>query len=260
MSYFTIDTASWIFWAIVIVLIIFIIWFLFADCRDVERKVYSIPTVEVDYYDTSQNTNRLNFSENDTENNLENDVENQIRMNHVFLNENSEENEINNDSRTTNYLEVDRTYIFNKERKFKSIPEMLSCKIFEEYLGREVLVNVRPDILRNHETNTNLEYDIYDPINKIAIEYNGEQHYIFPSGYIKDEKDFKNQIFRDNLKKKLSEENGIFLIVIPFTIDTCKVNSKNEKGYTKIPNITIEKREQKLKEYLYPILDEFFNN
>uniref|UniRef100_A0A6C0AEL1 Uncharacterized protein n=1 Tax=viral metagenome TaxID=1070528 RepID=A0A6C0AEL1_9ZZZZ len=147
---------------------------------------------------------------------------------------------------------------FNPNRNFKSIPERLTCKVFEEYLGREVLVNYKPDDLKNPETGSSLEWDLYDKESGIIIEYNGEQHYVYPCGYNQTEEHFYNQVYRDELKKKLTAKKNLTLIIIPFTVDICKINEKSKKGYTKIKKPTEEYREMKIKEYLYPILDEHF--
>lgn len=147
---------------------------------------------------------------------------------------------------------------FNPNRNFKSIPERLTCKVFEEYLGREVLVNHRPNDLKNPETGSNMEWDLYDEESGIIIEYNGEQHYVYPCGYNQTEEQFYNQVYRDELKKQLTAKKNLTLIIIPFTVDTCKINENTKKGYTKIKKPTEEYREMKIKEYLYPILDRHF--
>lgn len=138
--------------------------------------------------------------------------------------------------------EIKQKYIFKENgRKFGSLGEKLTCKIFEEYLGREVEVNKKYEHLKNPETKKKLQYDMYDPHTKIAIEYSGEQHFVFPSRFHKSEKEFYDQVYRDNIKEILSKKNGIKLIVVPYTVDK---NSPNK-----------DERENKIREYLTPILD-----
>jgi hypothetical protein len=160
-----------------------------------------------------------------------------LNLNNNILNENNNNNILN-------------------ERKFKSIGEELSCQIFEEYLGYNVEVNKRPNFLKNPKTGQNLELDIFDPKTKIAIEYNGEQHYNYPNIFHRDREKFDEQVYRDNLKLELTSNNNIYLIHIPYYIDTCKF--KNNK-YVKINKLTKEYRKDKIKEYLLPKLDTLIN-
>jgi len=106
-----------------------------------------------------------------------------------------------------------------RHRNFKSVGERLACEALETRLGREIIVNSRPQHLRNPKTGRCLEYDGYDPITKTAIDYNGPQHYEWPNRYHRTEDDFKDQLERDKLKVQLSEKAGIRLICIPYTVD-----------------------------------------
>jgi len=160
------------------------------------------------------------------------------------------------------HLIIENEYIFDENRKFGSIGEKYSCKILEEYLGKKIKTNYRPNFLKNPETGRNLELDMYDDEMKIAIEYNGEQHYKYPNKFHKSEKEFVNQVYRDEYKKTICEKEGIFLINIPYYIDEIKKEEiKNLKKLSKKEkNLKIEKlREKKLKEYLMPILNSYFN-
>ena len=116
-------------------------------------------------------------------------------------------------------------YIYNsghtqpQSRNFKSVGERLACEAMETILGREIVVNSRPDCLRNPKTGRCLEYDGYDPVTHVAIDYNGPQHYEWPNRYHQTEQEFKDQLARDALKLNLSEKAGITLICIPYTVD-----------------------------------------
>lgn len=72
------------------------------------------------------------------------------------------------------------------------------------------------DWLINPKTNQNLRLDAYYPSLNLAIEINGRQHYDRKSFFHKTEKDFKEAIFRDKLKKKLLKEHNIHLIEISY--------------------------------------------
>jgi len=66
---------------------------------------------------------------------------------------------------------------------------------------------------------------------KIAFEFNGRQHYEFPNAFHKKIKEFLKQIINDLLKKKLSIENNIFLIIFPYWINLKMDNPNIIQGY-----------------------------
>ena len=61
-------------------------------------------------------------------------------------------------------------------------------------------------------------FDGYNKEHKIAFEYHGYQHYIFPNHFHKSEDRFIAAQQRDKNKEQYCKENGITLIVIPYTI------------------------------------------
>ena len=189
--------------------------------------------------DNNINNNWNNNINDNWNNNIEDNWNNNIQYN---FNNNIDDNWNNNIQNNDNN---------NNIKKFKSLGEELACETFEEYLNYKVYNNIRPDFLKNPETGRNLEFDIYDPITKIAIEYNGIQHYYYGTLHTSLHA-FEKQKHRDIIKQELAYKNNIHLIHIPYYIDTCKF--KNNK-YIKIPNITREYRKTKIKEYLYPIFD-----
>jgi hypothetical protein len=83
----------------------------------------------------------------------------------------------------------------------------------------EPFPKARPSCLRNPVTGENLELDIYNETLGLAVEYNGKQHYHFNSHFHRGSNDrFQNQQYRDLIKKQLCEENGIFLITVPYSL------------------------------------------
>lgn len=98
-------------------------------------------------------------------------------------------------------------------------------KAIEEIFGEKFQSNVRPNWLRNSETGRNLELDCYNEKLRIAIEYNGEQHYKFPNAFMKTAEDFKNQIRRDELKKELCKLNAVKLIIVPYNIPNSEIKN-----------------------------------
>jgi hypothetical protein len=77
---------------------------------------------------------------------------------------------------------------------------------------------VRPDFLRNPETGRNLEIDCYNDQLKIGVEYNGIQHYVYPNFTGQTYEQFIAQARRDQYKIRACDENGVYLIVVPYTV------------------------------------------
>lgn len=92
------------------------------------------------------------------------------------------------------------------------------CRQIISEIYRKPFVKVRPDFLRNPETGCNLELDCYNQELKIALEYNGAQHYMWPNFTGQSHAEFVEQVRRDMFKQKRCEEEGIYLIIVPYTI------------------------------------------
>jgi len=78
----------------------------------------------------------------------------------------------------------------------------------------------RPNFLNNPVTggHFNMELDCYDHDLKIAVEYNGAQHYKYLPFFHKNKEAFYNQKYRDELKSRMCRDNGIILIEVPYTV------------------------------------------
>ena len=78
----------------------------------------------------------------------------------------------------------------------------------------------RPNFLNNPVTGGqfNLELDCFEPELRIAVEYNGIQHYQYSKFFHRNKEHFLNQKYRDDMKRRLCKENGIFLIEVPYTV------------------------------------------
>lgn len=91
----------------------------------------------------------------------------------------------------------------------------------EKYFGKK-FVSFWPDWLKNPETGKELELDIYNDELKIAIEYNGEQHYKYPNKWQHDKNNglekFIKQLRRDMYKIDACDANGVYLITVPYTV------------------------------------------
>ena len=147
---------------------------------------------------------------------VENDFPSRVKI--------SEINEDEDDQRPSTKSLKDRY-----RKKFLRDPTKGKAYANEE-LCRSVFENVydvpfprsRPDFLSNPLNNfkTNLELDGYNECLGIAFEYNGEHHYNSEAYPNKTEDDFIGVVMRDRVKKRLCEENGVWLLIIPYTVGT----------------------------------------
>jgi len=93
------------------------------------------------------------------------------------------------------------------------------CREVAEKIFGKPFAKIRPDFLRNNVTGKNLELDIFNEELRVAIEYNGQQHYKYIPFFHKNYEHFLNQKYRDEIKKMLCEQNDIKLIEVPHTVD-----------------------------------------
>lgn len=77
---------------------------------------------------------------------------------------------------------------------------------------------VRPRFLRNPASGWPLELDAYNADLKLAAEFNGIQHRVYPNPYHTNRRDFQAQQQRDQLKVELCELHGVKLVVVPDTV------------------------------------------
>ena len=80
---------------------------------------------------------------------------------------------------------------------------------------KNVLWNTNPKFLRTNK-NKGLELDVFVPSRKLAIEYNGSQHYFFNKHYHRSKKGFIKSKLNDAKKIDLCKKNKINLIVIKY--------------------------------------------
>lgn len=127
----------------------------------------------------------------------------------------------------TNLENPTKIKVYNQQKKNYFKPqisnkqESIGERICRDYLEKKFntkFKNERPDFLRNPITNNNLELDCYSKKLRLALEYNGKQHYEYVEKFHKTKTDFYNQKYRDDIKKRLCYENGIDLIEVPYNI------------------------------------------
>lgn len=109
-----------------------------------------------------------------------------------------------------------KIYNLNENKFIRYNSELLVCQYIKELFSEYKFQKIRPDWLKNI-TGSNLELDYYCEQLKLAFEYNGIQHYEYTPHFHKNGiEEFNKQQEKDKLKKKLCEENDVYLIVIPY--------------------------------------------
>jgi hypothetical protein len=102
-------------------------------------------------------------------------------------------------------------------------------RVLQEIFNRP-FDKIRPDFLRNNVTSDefskrNLEIDCYNAELRLGVEYSGVQHYNYIPFFHKNREAFRNQKYRDEIKKMLCEKNGITLIDVPHTVEVPDIKS-----------------------------------
>ena len=110
--------------------------------------------------------------------------------------------------------------------------EGLCRKILEKTFDKK-FPSTRPNFLKNPSTGYNLELDCFNSELKLALEYNGIQHYHYPNKFHKTRAEFDYQLEKDQLKSNLCKQNNITLITIPYTIKKSELISYITNELTK---------------------------
>lgn len=105
------------------------------------------------------------------------------------------------------------------------------CRRVLQYLFGRPFDKARPDFLRNPVTGGrhNMELDCYDSSLRLAVEYDGEQHYKYIPYFHGTKASFENQKYRDLLKSQMCESAGVHLIRVPYTVKLENIKSYLEK-------------------------------
>ena len=133
------------------------------------------------------------------------------------------------DKNIWSYPDIFSRKTFSDLPRSQSVPKSRDSKgeiICRQYLERRFnkpFGKIRPKFLRNQVTSEsgidyNLELDCYNDELKLALEYNGAQHYKYIPHFHKSKETFHNQKYRDEIKKYKCKENGINLIEVPYDV------------------------------------------
>jgi len=103
----------------------------------------------------------------------------------------------------------------------------IECRIVLEEIFNTSFSKARPDFLRNVVTGGlhNLELDCYSDKLRLAVEYNGIQHYKYVPFFHKNKEAFLNQKYRDYMKRQLCKENRVTLIEVPYDVKISDIRS-----------------------------------
>ena len=110
----------------------------------------------------------------------------------------------------------DETIEYHKTKNRWKSEELMYESVKKVFSRNEVVHQHRPYFL--HTRNGQMSYDVFVYGEKIAFEYQGKQHFE-PVEYFGGKEHFEEQRKRDELKLKLSKENGIILIYVNYWED-----------------------------------------
>lgn len=225
---------------LLVLLILFIlIWYFFADNQQYEflglkelqndyvledETMMETPDVkkepELFYHDTHVHDNHINMviDTNEVSVNLVDEIK--PTNNYDLLPEHVDPN-FNIDLTPEVPIEFTQNFCYTKSHtgRFESRGEQICRDTMQKIYGVP-FKNCRPSWLKNPETGRNLELDCYNIELKIAVEFSGIGHYCFGGpNSMQTYDNFRKQVKRDELKKKLCEENGVHLIVVPYIVN-----------------------------------------
>jgi hypothetical protein len=125
-------------------------------------------------------------------------------------------------------LSLKNVYMYSPTEKSPSSSESkgeVECRKFLETVFQAPFPKARPDFLKNPVTGNNLEIDCFNPTLRLGVEYNGQQHYSYNSFFHRNIDASTNQKYRDEIKRRLCQENDVHLVEVPFTIKLHDIGS-----------------------------------
>lgn len=103
-----------------------------------------------------------------------------------------------------------------KGGKFSSKGETECRRVLESFFNKP-FPNSRPSFLQVTKS-SHLELDCYNKDLKLAVEYQGKQHYKFIKHFHHTQNGYHAQRYRDQLKALLCKKHHVYLIHVPYTI------------------------------------------
>lgn len=105
----------------------------------------------------------------------------------------------------------------------KYIGEELAIKYVSNILNEEPVLQYRTESVKNVRK---MPIDAYFPKNNIALEYNGEQHYMYVKKFHKGRNSLESQIKRDKIKHDAINNAGMKLLIISYNDSEDDIKSK----------------------------------
>ena len=115
--------------------------------------------------------------------------------------------------------------------KYEQICRWYFEQIFKRKFPRTSLYKVINVNDRKMHLDGIAEVNIQGKVIKLAFEFNGYQHYIWPNIFHKTYEEFIKQKYRDGLKRNLCNENGIILIEFPYNVSPTMKEPKKIQKY-----------------------------
>ena len=114
------------------------------------------------------------------------------------------------------------------------------CRRILEKIFQSPFPKRRPKWLLNPETGSPMELDCYNEDLKLALEYNGKQHYKFQDRLHKTEEEYESQKRRDKYKAEICKKRGITLLTVPYTIPSRELYTYIVEELEKLDLIDVE--------------------
>jgi hypothetical protein len=191
----------------VLIVIIFILWIFFSNSK---HKFVGLSSFNSETHDDGHNND--DYLEPETDNN-DNNKQPKISIDNTPMVSNTYTEKLSN---KICIKEVSHERPKTKNRVC-SHGEKICCRTMEKIYGVS-FNSVWPNWLVNPETKRKLELDCYNSDLKLAVEYNGEQHYKWPNFTGQTYEEFINQVRRDDLKRELCDAHGVYLITVPYKV------------------------------------------
>ena len=117
---------------------------------------------------------------------------------------------------SSDFIPTPPVYIKTGDRagKVKNVGEQLCRMELERVFKRHFPSVIDKYLIYSPLTQRALEIDCYCADMKLGLEFNGVQHYEFPSRWIKEEEKFLAQVWNDKYKERECERLGITLIEV----------------------------------------------
>lgn len=216
-----VELDNWILWIFILLFILFLLWLFFGGgnyeyigLKPLRVGVDSTKYINSENYYQINREHKQREIQKEIEKEIEREIEKEILVKNQQKNNQKEENK-------ENFIPSSDSDSSKNIKKYSKGEEI--CRQVLEEVYKKEFPCVRPNFLKNPETKRNLELDCYNDELKLAVEYNGIQHYKWPNFTGQTKEQFINQIRRDKFKVEACDKNGVYLITVPYTVSHDKI-------------------------------------